>query len=101
MLSDSAHIQQSELKRPAKLYRKKEKIGPLYTQKDVRECLSQATTVEYDFQLKPHPFVQCRFRDARSEEHTSELQSRPHLVCRLLLEKKKKKNKNENINKTQ
>src|SRR2546429_9893643 len=29
-------------------------------------------------------------RDARSEEHTSELQSRLHLVCRLLLEKKKK-----------
>src|SRR5687768_18279364 len=30
-------------------------------------------------------------RDLRSEEHTSELQSRLHLVCRLLLEKKKKK----------
>src|SRR5436305_9185263 len=30
---------------------------------------------------------------ARSEEHTSELQSRPHLVCRLLLEKKKNNNK--------
>src|SRR5690606_40860717 len=29
----------------------------------------------------------------RSEEHTSELQSRENLVCRLLLEKKKKKNK--------
>src|SRR2546422_10526136 len=29
--------------------------------------------------------------DQRSEEHTSELQSRLHLVCRLLLEKKKKK----------
>src|SRR5207253_10136737 len=29
----------------------------------------------------------------RSEEHTSELQSRGHLVCRLLLEKKKKKQK--------
>src|SRR3989442_8575355 len=28
-------------------------------------------------------------RGGRSEEHTSELQSRPHLVCRLLLEKKK------------
>src|SRR3989442_10844958 len=28
---------------------------------------------------------------SRSEEHTSELQSRPHLVCRLLLEKKKTK----------
>src|SRR5689334_23809686 len=39
----------------------------------------------------------------RSEEHTSELQSQFHLVCRLLLEKKKKKknikdqNKNKNI----
>src|SRR5690554_7025931 len=32
----------------------------------------------------------------RSEEHTSELQSRPHLVCRLLLEKKKKKKKKQN-----
>src|SRR3989449_7050869 len=30
---------------------------------------------------------------ARSEEHTSELQSRLHLVCRLLLEKKKKNKK--------
>src|SRR3989449_6482761 len=30
-------------------------------------------------------------RRRRSEEHTSELQSRLHLVCRLLLEKKKKK----------
>src|SRR5688572_32303770 len=34
---------------------------------------------------------------ARSEEHTSELQSQSNLVCRLLLEKKKKKN---NSNKT-
>src|SRR2546422_5271258 len=30
-------------------------------------------------------------KEVRSEEHTSELQSRLHLVCRLLLEKKKKK----------
>src|SRR2546422_3885311 len=37
-------------------------------------------------------------RHQRSEEHTSELQSRLHLVCRLLLEKKKKKKiKNCNI----
>src|SRR5687768_18031869 len=45
----------------------------------------------------------------RSEEHTSELQSRLHLVCRLLLEKKKKKKKqnskkkntkNKNLNNT-
>src|SRR2546422_1542076 len=34
-----------------------------------------------------------RLRAARSEEHTSELQSRLHLVCRLLLEKKKKQQK--------
>src|SRR5690349_24166621 len=32
-------------------------------------------------------------RDVRSEEHTSDLQSRRDLVCRLLLEKKKKKKK--------
>src|SRR5258707_12476797 len=31
----------------------------------------------------------CRAGSARSEEHTSELQSRQYLVCRLLLEKKK------------
>src|SRR5687768_17711047 len=34
-----------------------------------------------------------RPRQGRSEEHTSELQSRLHLVCRLLLEKKKKQTK--------
>src|SRR5690625_5799374 len=34
--------------------------------------------------------TRCRRRHCRSEEHTSELQSRGHLVCRLLLEKKKK-----------
>src|SRR2546422_5449205 len=50
--------------------------------------------------LDIHPFMLSRWRKAvrdgmlrgkRSEEHTSELQSRLHLVCRLLLEKKKKK----------
>src|SRR3989442_7492408 len=46
----------------------------------------------------PHAEVSCSWvtrswsppSRSRSEEHTSELQSRPHLVCRLLLEKKKK-----------
>src|SRR5258708_24817869 len=33
----------------------------------------------------------CRLRAHRSEEHTSELQSPDHLVCRLLLEKKKQR----------
>src|SRR5437870_9010928 len=36
------------------------------------------------------PWVGIVIACARSEEHTSELQSRGHLVCRLLLEKKKK-----------
>src|SRR5437868_1714118 len=39
---------------------------------------------------KPHP-VQTAYVEERSEEHTSELQSRFDLVCRLLLEKKKQK----------
>src|SRR5687768_17704761 len=42
-----------------------------------------------------HDRAQYRQAEQRSEEHTSELQSRLHLVCRLLLEKKKKK---KNIN---
>src|SRR3989442_5803224 len=37
-----------------------------------------------------HPYSERLQMMDRSEEHTSELQSRPHLVCRLLLEKKKK-----------
>src|SRR6266487_6483564 len=37
--------------------------------------------------------IPARGRCSRSEEHTSELQSPVHLVCRLLLEKKKKKRK--------
>src|SRR5690554_2560936 len=45
---------------------------------------------------KPHGIIRYyryphTMEQHRSEEHTSELQSRPHLVCRLLLEKKKKK----------
>src|SRR5207253_4347756 len=39
------------------------------------------------------------FVSSRSEEHTSELQSRGHLVCRLLLEKKKKNKENKLNNK--
>ena len=39
--------------------------------------------------LHRHTFL----HGTRSEEHTSELQSRLHLVCRLLLEKKKEKKK--------
>src|SRR5215216_1933496 len=45
------------------------------------------------------PYRQIRGRGRRSEEHTSELQSPDHLVCRLLLEKKKKILKSIIINK--
>src|SRR5438309_3855135 len=41
--------------------------------------------------LRPLPRADDHHRGHRSEEHTSELQSQFHLVCRLLLEKKKKK----------
>src|SRR3712207_7117316 len=39
------------------------------------------------------PARRAKRRSSRSEEHTSELQSRQYLVCRLLLEKKKKDNR--------
>src|SRR5437660_6364895 len=47
--------------------------------------------------------VRCGVRPLpRSEEHTSELQSRGHLVCRLLLEKKKElRNRSEHANNRQ
>src|SRR5258708_25989061 len=48
---------------------------------DLRECAR--ARVAADFRDRGHGFRR------RSEEHTSELQSPDHLVCRLLLEKKK------------
>src|SRR5689334_23812975 len=62
---------------------------------DKKRKEGQQFIVEAD-ELVPdiHATAQCilvRFECLRSEEHTSELQSQFHLVCRLLLEKKKKK----------
>src|SRR5439155_23456244 len=52
--------------------------------------LCGACTVLLDGQaVKSCTTVQAPHSEVRSEEHTSELQSRGHLVCRLLLEKKK------------
>src|SRR2546422_4512357 len=51
----------------------------------------QVTAVDEPRAVDPAEDPGARFIDSnRSEEHTSELQSRLHLVCRLLLEKKKK-----------
>src|SRR3712207_6863656 len=46
---------------------------------------SRLVTVDSSTRQEPS---RCRQRHSRSEEHTSELQSRQYLVCRLLLEKK-------------
>src|SRR5439155_26973471 len=54
---------------------------------------SNAMVTSAAFPKRETPSMPTRFAMVRSEEHTSELQSRGHLVCRLLLEKKKK-NKN-------
>src|SRR5205809_4408275 len=59
-------------------------------------CISRARIPEVIRKLVTlRSAVTTRFRRdfVRSEEHTSELQSRLHLVCRLLLEKKKKNKK--------
>src|SRR5258708_11717794 len=45
----------------------------------------------------PRNYPTSLLQAGRSEEHTSELQSPDHLVCRLLLEKKKKKKRINNI----
>src|SRR2546422_8450984 len=45
----------------------------------------------FDPSFGSRTFLLARERSLRSEEHTSELQSRLHLVCRLLLEKKNNK----------
>src|SRR5438445_856617 len=60
----------------------------LHHQRDVR-CVHVPTTCPSDTTIGSR----------RSEEHTSELQSRQYLVCRLLLEKKKKKTNNKQIEK--
>src|SRR2546430_11759927 len=54
-----------------------------------RSCVSNTHT--------PVPGSEAVSRYARSEEHTSELQSQSNLVCRLLLEKKKKQTRNEHV----
>src|SRR5690554_7565656 len=62
--------------------------------------MGHAITVNDVLRLDPSPLYEnynaytCTGTPVRSEEHTSELQSRPHLVCRLLLEKKKQKKTN-------
>src|SRR2546429_6198248 len=64
----------------------------------VHEAVLPETQFPYFLGCSPSSHYTCMVAGwhnvhTRSEEHTSELQSRLHLVCRLLLEKKKKKSK--------
>src|SRR5436305_8823466 len=54
---------------------------------------SPATSFVFDATSRTSCAPMFSNASSRSEEHTSELQSRPHLVCRLLLEKKKKQHR--------
>src|SRR5690554_7041990 len=60
-----------------------------FTHRNGRTARMQATGTAYIISYKEDNLPD--YIPQRSEEHTSELQSRPHLVCRLLLEKKKKR----------
>src|SRR5258708_28857385 len=73
------------------LFRSEEDVHPAYPEpgygweKLFAEELCRYYYRDYGFETRV-----VRFHNVRSEEHTSELQSPDHLVCRLLLEKKKK-----------
>src|SRR5215813_2260418 len=92
------------LPRLRKLFRLKWRRAPAYT--TIRGILLQLDPAGVERVFREHARALCAHENipraghrhvARSEEHTSELQSRPHLVCRLLLEKKKKKQKRNHI----
>src|SRR3712207_8466901 len=74
------------------LFRSWTPIGSRFSIEQMMTTLSlrsRITSISYSF----HPMTDCSTSTSvtgeRSEEHTSELQSRQYLVCRLLLEKKK------------
>src|SRR5690554_7418073 len=71
-LAASAEVYSSHVLAAAIVQTAKDQRLPILAMRDARE------------------FATNGVQATRSEEHTSELQSRPHLVCRLLLEKKKK-----------
>src|SRR5256884_7291807 len=69
--------------------------GPAFFGRRLKQVIGQFNFQAVQLTDQPRPlflsFPELRERKKRSEEHTSELQSRLHLVCRLLLEKKNKK----------
>src|SRR5438105_12116347 len=77
------------------LFRSRNRSDHLYIRNAKRDqtllLLHQIPWLGWAFRNMP---ADLHIKERRSEEHTSELQSRVDLVCRLLLEKKKKNNKN-------
>src|SRR3712207_8563269 len=72
---------------------RKKNATDLFPEKSLRVIFSQHNTShrsDDDFSPDPGQMTDIMVDSFRSEEHTSELQSRQYLVCRLLLEKKKK-----------
>src|SRR5699024_11462592 len=76
-----------------KFYGIKGKKKELKNEKSVKEIIDQLTEEQFTIDKVNK---RERKRNPRSEEHTSELQSRFDIVCRLLLEKKKGKKNNQN-----
>src|SRR5690625_6157033 len=72
------------------------KFGPKFIDASLSKlCFKYSFIIRYWMNMNKFfcLFINNYNMTQRSEEHTSELQSRGHLVCRLLLEKKKKTNK--------
>src|SRR5690625_6366845 len=80
---------------PHELYREKmPELQARYDKQDVRDALFiyafLHAYVNGQSEKDVYMWAYLSVKQIRSEEHTSELQSRGHLVCRLLLEKKKR-----------
>src|SRR3712207_7726869 len=78
------------------LFRSKQKVEVELTEMDRKNLEKILSGIEKIMNSSIPPDLEkksickkCAYFDLRSEEHTSELQSRQYLVCRLLLEKKK------------
>src|SRR5687768_18232554 len=76
---------------PVKLRRGGRTLGGSLSWDQPQQLAAFARESPFNGMAVPNDVTVTRQVLARSEEHTSELQSRLHLVCRLLLEKKKNK----------
>src|SRR5438034_4444250 len=73
-------------------------LGYVFAYDTIAQALRKTDPARADRAVTLRDAILANTTYARSEEHTSELQSHSDLVCRLLLEKKKKKNKKQNNN---